>query len=255
MFTRSALLKKSNDFISRNFEIIVLVVAIILVNIMLYTHYADDIYFKSLTNKYSFIDFLTTRYHHWSSRLVIESLVYFFVQHTWLWRCLNLVVTFTGIYLPYLIIFGREEDQKNLNFLSIAALFTFVPVTVFNGTGWISTSLNYWWAAVALEISFVPLYKIVKKIRITFYNKLFAIAFLIYGVNQEQMAFFSFAILMFYLFYLALICKPKIKDFVFIFFQWLISTLSVGFILTCPGNYTRKIDEVRTWFRDLVSVF
>lgn len=240
------------DYFIKNFAVFIVLFTVILLNLLVSLNQHDDLAFQTMTQKYTFFNFLKDRYFHWSSRLIIESTIYFFVNHTVFWRIINIIVTFLGILIPYKVLKEGQTFENgrtsNLILLSFFSLFLLLSVTMFSGTGWISTTANYWWAIVSAEIALIPVcYKKYNR-HPPLYISILSPLFLLYAANQEQVSFITISLLLLSMLYFLFYSKVSVLHLKFISLEILINLASIAFVLTCPGNYVRKISETNHSF-------
>lgn len=239
---------------SANFPFLVFFIILVLFHIKLEAFYGDDIFFKNIINEENnIIQYLEQRYNIWSSRLIIETVLVTLAKfELTIWKFLNI-----GIYMILAKSISKicsKENNKIINYI-ICGLLLLIPIPALNNTGWIATTTNYLWVA---SLGMYTLSIIINYIRDIKIQKLEYILYLLatlYAVNQEQMAAAIFAV------FGVFICfelikkgyKYVIKNEKFLIILFIITILSLVFILTCPGNAVRKEDEVKRWYPEYAS--
>ncbi|MGR3741263.1 DUF6056 family protein [Companilactobacillus sp. DQM5] len=201
----------------------------------------DDKGFGHMLSEYGIFNFMKYRYDGWSSRVLIELVLSLMVHLSFMWRILDTMAMFTVVYIPYRYLLRTEDDKKNFLYLiSSFSLFFMIRVEMFNQAGWVATTTNYLWVLACGELSLIPIIRkyFNQKNNILIY--ILSILFLIYAVNQEQMAGIMFLILA------SIVCYKFLNkmDFKFEFFQLLITLGSIIFILLSKGNKVRNSVEM-----------
>lgn len=192
----------------------------------------------------TWLNYLKSRYHGWTSRLVIEGVLVLIVHNKMLWRIADAVIM---VWMAVaLSVFFNKEKRVSVNWYIVCAMVSF-PLKILSSAGWIATTLNYSWPLGMGFLAMIPIANDVhgkKSRRITY---VLAVPALIYAVNQEQMCAVIFAISLFWTIWLSVRDK---KIYKFVLFEALISFASLIFILTCPGNFERKELETLRFFPD-----
>ena len=203
----------------------------------------DDIKYAKVLSNQALADYINYRYHNWSSRLVIESVLVVLVrQNMIIWEILDCVLYTFAAY--YTIKIFNHKDSKHIAFLGVL-LFLMYPFHEMASAGWIATTLNYLWCFSFAMISSIPLINLLydKKTSIPVY--IVSILALIFAVNQEQSCALIFGLNFIFLAN-NLIKGEKLNKYnVFVV---LVSFASLVFILTCPGNSIRYAAEVSYWY-------
>lgn len=209
----------------------------------------DDVFYLNAINGQSFngqfkdnvFKFINSRYHIWSSRVLIETLLVFFVKHIFIWRIVNVFVltSFVGLLNIYF------NKNRSLNIILMSVFLTILlPRVLFTEAGWIATTLNYLWAATFALIGFLPFYKRINHKKISVW--LYIVSFLFMGLasNQEQI---NACILGLIVVLGAYLIRNKQRYLDLIPFL-LLSIGSLVFTLHCPGNKLRYFAEMQHWF-------
>lgn len=210
----------------------------------------DLIMFLPMKENYSLWDYTVMRYETWSSRHVIEVVLYYLVHHFEVWAVLN---TICSVFCCWLLgeLWGAQFKGKNWILL---ATFLCYPMVEMSSAGWIATTTNYWWVLTFFLFQMLLLKKCLLQQRV---SKSFYIGQLItvfYTVNQEQSAvllFCSFILAMIYIYFSDHLITKKIQlspkepyEISTILKKMcpilVISGISVLHHLTCPGNAVRS---------------
>lgn len=193
-------------------------------------------------------DFLIFRYQNWSSRIVIESALIFLVHCNLLWRILDTIIM-VWIAVAFSILFNRDK-KTIINWLIVALVLAF-PMETMRSAGWIATTANYSWPVAMGLLAVIPMNNAIYGKRTKGYIYVISIVALLYATNQEQMCAVILAISGFIL---AHIWRKERRISWIVVFEFIISILSLLFILTCPGNAVRAEQEVIRWFPDYPAI-
>lgn len=209
--------------------------------------WGDDVYFANIFGEAGpslekWWENIVWRYNNWSSRLVIESILYFLAPYPLLWRILDTAMM-VWIAVGFSIFFN-DDKRMGTNWIIVLSIMCF-PFESMSTAGWIATSVNYLWPLAAGLVVLVPLNNIIKKKNTSNIIKIIAFLATFLATNQEQMCFIICALYAFFLCYLFL-KKEKINFFLKL--EAVVCILNLFFILTCPGNQVRKVSEIETWF-------
>lgn len=228
------------------FPFFILTLMMLILHNYLNYNYGDDLWFKTILidQNFSIFDYINWRYHTWSSRLIIETLMIGVLNlNVWVWRSLDISII---ALLCYSIskIFIVENKRKN-NWL-IIILFCLYPFTQLSSAGWVATTMNYLWPLGLGLFSIIPIAMNIRNEKCTKIELFFYTIALIIACNVEQMAAILTVIYFLFLIY-ALYTK---KCYRYLIVQCIIAISSLIFILTCPGNSFRKASEIINWFPD-----
>lgn len=235
------------EFFRKNNRLSLLIVFILqlIINLSIvgFTRY-DGEYFISKSQEMSLIDFSIFRYQTWTSRNLIEIVTCIILRFPKeLWAFVNTLFELL-IYYSILKIFVNENDKKSSLF-SIAFI-TIYPMYKISSCGWGVGVTNYTWVMAMLFFSIISIKKIFYREPIKKYMYPLYLLALIYACNQEQACAIAFAI--YGLFSLILIARDRKKVSKFILIEFLVVIFSLVFILTCPGNYIRKTEEISSYY-------
>lgn len=214
---------------------------IITVSILLFYHifivigYGDDDYFKNVNAVYSLKEFWVFRYHEWTSRNIIETVLLVMVMHPLIWKICNYFFWCSAIYMIL-----RLTNAKGENGWFACLLLLQYPFMDMNTAGWIATNVNYLWPLWCILFAGMALKRIMQNERLGWYHYAAGIPAIIYACNLEQaivilMAMFAF------------VCMVKFMrheyNIPFVYIGIAVSLLSLAYIFTCPGNDNRFIEE------------
>lgn len=188
------------------------------------------------------MEFIKMRYRLWSSRILIDGTMIFFLNlPKFCWAAVNsLALTSIAKSISYL--FSKDDFENKL--LSIF-LVMIPPFYLMNEAGWYATTINYLWPLSCALIAFYPIKHLwIKKEEKKGMYLLYILA-LLFACNQEQCCALVVGFYLLFNFYFLVIKKEKK---IFPILMALLSILSLLFIMTCPGNATRLIEETTTWF-------
>lgn len=244
--------EKVKEFFSKDIRKIVLMLFIL--QFILYVfitpnRYDDAFYIEKITGT-SIIEFITERYHNWTSRFMIEfslCMVLKISRFAWI---LGQAFVMTLIGYSIMKIFVRDEKKELLG-LVLALVFTY-PLDRMSSAGWGATTVNYMWPLAGAMFSLIGLKKIWYKEKISWYLYPLYVFGLVYGCNQEQVCVFMLFIHV--LFTILLIARDKKKVSKFLILQDLFVILSLLAVIVCPGNAVRKASETITAYPDFETL-
>ena len=230
------------NFIIKYYPFILFFVLMLVMHLVMGVN-GDDIKYAKVLSNQTLVDYINYRYHNWSSRLVIESILVVLVrQNMIIWEILDCVLYTFAVY--YAIKLFNHKDSKHIAFLGVL-LFLMYPFHEMASAGWMATTLNYLWCFALAMISSIPLINLAygKKTNVLVY--VISILALIFAVNQEQSCALIFGLNFIFLAN-NLLKKEKLNKYNI--FVVLVSFASLIFILTCPGNSIRYATEVSYWY-------
>lgn len=200
-------------------------------------------FFRNQLDAYTLKDYLTMRYNTWASRIFIEGVLVYISRHMLLWKILDWA--FWVIMAWAIIRLFPERKREKAAWLVVGVLFVY-PIWDMRTAGWIATSVNYTWT---LALAAFALHGVAN----TYYNKktnpimciLYALA-AVYSANMEQVSAILLAVSGCSILYFIIEKKP-VKSYITSIVICVISIAEFAFILTCPGNAARKIQETIDW--------
>lgn len=223
-----------------NLIYIIYFIVLLMITYKIHSIMADDLFFQNIAIN-DLISYLGSRYHEWTSRLIIETLLVTFLHLPKICWCIVTSLVMTTIAWCISYIFTKHNLSTRI--ISILAI-SIIPISIMSEAGWYATSINYLWPLAFLLISFIPIkHALTNKKEPIWAYPIYIISALIAG-NQEQ----SCALLLgFYVLFSIYFCWKK-KNIPIIYIQTTISLMSIIFILTCPGNNLRSISETALWY-------
>lgn len=198
----------------------------------------DWTFFGVLDGGQSILDFLAARWQTWSSRLLIEGALTLVTHSIWAFRFLDSAAMVLMAWS--LCRLANAEDRADMLVLA-ACLVTTIPFAVLRSTGWMATSLNYYWPLAATLTALIPLADALWGRKTGRGMMIFAVACALFGANQEQT---SAVIMGSYLVLGAAVMLRERRAM-----PGLIAIFAVGLIelilhLTAPGNGLRAQQEI-----------
>lgn len=195
--------------------------------------YFDDVtMFMDESSRYNFWEYTSRRYLGWSSRQVIEAVLYYLVYHRILWA---IITTFLCILTCYSMSRFVNEKSEKINWL-VTLLFCMYPFNIMAEVGWIATSTNYLWPMAFIMYTMVGVKKCLDGKTLGKGEILLYCMAALYGGNQEQGA--SLLVGLFFLFFLYF--KYKKLAFGQLYPVCVVSGLGFVHHLLCPGNSIRS---------------
>ena len=231
---------------SKTAPFIILFFIMFVITLLKSTNLGDDIFFADVLTKGSgpypevttMTDYLSTRYKTWTSRVVIEFfLVLFTVKLPFLWK---LIDPFMYVIIAYSIkrVFLKDKDDK-LSWILIF-LVLMIPVSVTKEAGSIATSVNYIWPIACGLVALIPIRKCIDEEKIKWFENFVYLPLAFYAVNSELVCACLLIVYLIFTIYLAI--KKRLKPIIIL--TLILSIASMIFILTCPGNESRTIQEM-----------
>ena len=146
----------------------------------------DDWVFEDvLTRGGSVLSFLKTRWETWSSRLLIEGTLCAVTHSIWAWRVLD---SLAMVLLAYALCRLAGCAQRPGMLALSCCLVTAIPFAVLRSTGWMATSLNYYWPLACTAGALITLSDALWERKTGLPWQLAAVPLALFGANQEQTA-------------------------------------------------------------------
>ncbi len=206
----------------------------------------DTSYFSLMLDTYSLFSFLKMRYLSWSSRIIIEGFLVVLSRYLYLWRFLDSFIYTLLIYASNRLFF-KKISFKNLLLTGLVLLL--YPFLLVGETGYCATSLNYLWPLALMMVGFLPYRFYLYHERIPRYLYPISVLSILYAVNHEQAVCIVFAVSVFFLIYAFIQKSSKRYPILLV----LLSTISLVFIFTCPGNSNRMGIELAHYYPDYIN--
>ncbi|MTB35409.1 DUF6056 family protein [Streptococcus uberis] len=198
----------------------------------------DDAFF---INQSFSVDWLVGRYQQWSSRIFIEAILILISKQLWLFRVFNAIIFVSLLDLLTESSFGRHIKGLFL----VAIFFLFLPVTLFLSAGWLATSINYLWPITAGIFVIKQLDKTVTA------KTLLGLSVLtLFATNQEQVCIAILLILLGKLLFLV-VTKEKIHCAYYLVL--VLTMMNVVLIALSPGNQSRQVQSIPTFFPEFAQ--
>lgn len=197
----------------------------------------DWVFWGVLESGENLLTWLAGRWENWSSRLVIEAILCLITHSIWAFRMLDsaMMVLFAWALCR---LAGSEKRPGMLALSSL--LVTTIPFAMLRSTGWMATSLNYYWPISAVAVALVPLADSLWERKTERGVAAAAVLLSVLGAGQEQT---SAVIVGSYLVlgsYLALKNKKVNRVHLVIL---AIAAVQLVLHLCCPGNAVRSVES------------
>lgn len=245
----SILLKKSellysNDYFQKGVKALLLVLTAVSFAFLI-TYFwkselsGDDLaYFKTVDVTWSWI--INTRYLAWSSRVFIDILIPFFVDHELLLKITCIVF----LLISPLILLKLFKGNTLIHLLFCFVIISLFPYYEMKTAGFAATVLNYYFPIVLGLFLCAAIYNNCK------FNLSSFFIILIVGIfacNHEQCVVIIFTFSLF-----AIISSwPHLN--VWALETFVISILSLVFIFMSPGNAVRMSQEMQNWMPEFAT--
>lgn len=182
--------------------------------------------------------YLAQRWQTWSSRLFIEGLLCLLTHSIWTFRVLDSLIMVLMAWSMARLADGETRPQ----ILALSsALVTTIPFAVLRSTGWMATSLNYYWPLACTFAALIPLTDALWKRKTARPLLVVCLLCAVLGANQEQTA----AVLSGSYLVLGIVLwlrDRRISPALLIIF--VIALLELAMHLLCPGNALRAEQSV-----------
>lgn len=229
---------KIKDFIKKYYPFIILFFIVLIFNIFMNIKQADFIWFLDKAKTTNMFDYLSFRYFNWTSRIIIEFVLVGILKlnYTVIFKVINTLVMFL-IPCVLLKLFSKNKDIKTQVF--VITLYLCYNFKLMSTAGWYATLINYMWPLLCLLIGLIPIKNYFDNKKDKWYLNILYILSIIFACNQEQSCAILFGVYL--LFFIYSLLNKKISKFSIL--SLIISSLSLIFILTCPGNALRSVQE------------
>ena len=239
---------KIKNFFKENGRLALLILFVLELILMVFitpNKFDDEFFLDKAIEGHTF-EYLVERYNTWTSRIVLEfMLIILFKISKVSWMVLQaLMVTLIGYSLSKLFV---KDNKNELNFMLISMILIY-PLNVMASAGWATTTTVYTWPLALGLYALIPIKKIWEGEKIPVFQYIFSSLAILYAADNEQVC----ALLLgFYLLYTLLMILKDKKIHPYMIIQCLIIIGCLIFILTCPGNYVRKTNEIERYFQDM----
>lgn len=181
---------------------------------------------------------LLGRWNGWSSRILIEAILCLLTHSIWAFRVLDSA----AMVLMAWALTRLAGCEKRPGMLAIASmLVTTIPFAILRSTGWMATSLNYYWPLSASAAALIPLADSLWERETSRGMAAAAVLLSLLGANQEQTSAVimgSYLVLGGYL-VLKNRCVNRVHLAIFA-----IAAAQLVLHLCCPGNGVRSEDSI-----------
>lgn len=199
----------------------------------------------------SVLDIVYQGYFTWSSRVIINTIMYYteIISSHYL--------LFFGFITGILILLlskslnsvFNEFDVLYIKLVIISCILMY-PFSILSSAGWVATIATYFWPFVFMSISIMSLIQMLNKKKLSFTQKAMSIISIIYAANNEQIT--VVLIFVYTIFFIIFLFEKKLNKFFII--QYMFIILSLLFIMTTPGNIARSHSELAHWFPSFVTL-
>lgn len=251
--TIKELLVKVKSFVtSRYFPFVAYGLVMLAVHFLIPIGHGDDgvfvTYLGDQPSISKLMEVLGERYQVWSSRLLIEAVLFLLVHVPLLWRFLDTLLMI-AITVMLSSIFN-EKKSTTVNWAIVLLVLAF-PFKTMDTAGWMATTLNYSWPLALGLFALLPLANHVKRKKTPLWMTILSFPALLFAANQEQMC----AVLLAVSGVVTLYLWRRDKKIPWLFAaQVVLCAASMIFILTCPGNSARTVSEIGRWFPEFAGL-
>lgn len=214
---------------------IILTLILILVHYPIHIINGDDVaYAKQMSAGAGLFNTLYARYFTWSSRLIVEFVMYLVVQNEIVWKAVNIAMYLLLMYSLDRLIDCESRIAKRC---LIAALLLVFPITEMNSAGWVATTTGYFWTISMGAFALISVKKALDGEKLTVCDYILSALSILYAANHEQMA-----VVLIIVYSALLIYSLIVKRFSNIFLvHWCIAVIEMIVILLAPGNAARQL--------------
>ena len=206
----------------------------------------DDLFFKEQLRDENIFSYIVRRYMNWSSRGLIEILlIYVSKLNIIVWKIFN--AAFVSIICVAISEIFNKDKKALINWI-ISLLVLIYPLSDMNSAGPIATTANYLWPLMFFLLSMIPIKKfVIDNEKIKWYELIICIPSILFSVNVEQTCCLSFGFSFVALLYLIKNKKINKKSW-YTLLVLFCSIVSLIIIKLSPGNSSRFIQEIGTWY-------
>lgn len=199
----------------------------------------DHVFFGVLDGGGDLLAFFSQRWQGWSSRLLIEGVLAVITHSIWAFRVLDSAVM---VLMAWSLCRLANAENRVQMLLFSSTMVTTIPFAVLRSTGWMATSLNYYWPLAATLTALIPLADALWQRETSRPMLLVAVICAVFGANQEQT---SAVIMGSYLVLGGTAVMLREKRFMpTLTAIFLIGAVELVLHLTCPGNAQRARESI-----------
>lgn len=241
--------QKLESWLSANQAYVIFGIVIAVYSLFMNSDRMDDVsIYSGITESGPLLEWLKFRWDTWTSRVLIDGVIVLMVAwNIWIFRILNWCMWMLLVYSIADLL--QIERNKQLSYILILS-FLIYPFKVMGAVGWCSVGVNYVWTSALgcyAVTSYTKLnlgaakYSMRKKI-------FFAISMCsaaVFAGNQEMACAILCAI-----FGMLWFCAYKKSNQFYqivVGMQFILVIVELLIILTCKGNYIRKLQEAERW--------
>ena len=203
----------------------------------------DDLKFaESVGSLKDILKLVYSQYYTWTSRVVINTVWYLVLRFGKAAWALYMAVS-AYVLLKALMMLSGREDEDVIPWLCVTLLMLF-PGVFFVTAGWIATTTSYFGPQAFGVMAVVPLKKCLCDEKISLPEGIFYAFCMVYAANAEQMCVVLLGLYLAAAVYFIAVRKPKPL-------VWVMLALALAgfiFMMTCPGNWSRKDQEILRYF-------
>lgn len=199
-------------------------------------------FFRNQLDTYSLKDYLTIRYHVWSSRIVIEAVLVYVSRHLVLWKVLDILAWMLFVILLAAAIPGEKRERINWLVVSLVLIY---PLKDLDTAGWIATTTNYIWPLALGMFALTGVSFVLQEKKVPLSLFLLSLPAMLYAANAEQMCAVICGICFIGILYCIFFAKRNVSTWWQLIVWLLFGVAQLVFILRCPGNSVRTTEEIR----------
>ncbi len=227
------------------FSYFVLFFVLLLFHLQLTLSTGDDVANSTILQEYNLFVRLQESYETWSSRQLIDALMYIICGlPQMVWRVLNPLVITIGVWCSIRLL-QLERDARAVRFICLLVLCYEWSVLV--SAGWITTTLSYVWPLVAALVAMQPYADMIRGKKTPLWAMLLTLPLLLYAGNMEQVLVVVTICLVCAV--VSLMVQKKERPWLLLA-QMHICFANFLYIATCPGAQVRVASESSVWFKD-----
>lgn len=210
--------------------------------------FGDDIWHYEDCMQYSSIfEWIVVFYKTWSSRTLIDftTIIFIDLPHI-IFMILNSFVFALSIYS----ICELFTNNKPIYVIIVGFCMCAFPITIFFNIGWITTCLNYLWPLSLGIYSFILIKDILINRSVTTLKYISYLLALFFASSQELMCLIILCVFIIMFFYIKFIKKQDCNRLIA---PIVLSGLMLIYILACPGNPIRTLEETMAYYPDYIN--
>lgn len=202
--------------------------------------FSDDTYYYILQKDlHPLLTYTVDNYLNWSSRQIIEAILYYIVHYKTLWALLSGIISALFCWALSKLL---KTTSLQINCF-ITCMFFLYPFYHQSTAGWVATTTNYLWPFCFTLLALQTIKKSVYDEKITKKFLVFQCVITVYASNQEQLAALLCGFFTVFSLYFSYIKKSaKI-----LYPQLAISVLSLIYHISSPGNAARRLFDIERY--------